>query len=687
MTAFALSTGKDNPFFKEYDTPFGVPPFDKIKFEHYMPAFEEGIKRQNEEIAAIVNNFDEPTFENVIVALDRTGGLLDKVSAVFYNMMSANTNSTLQDIAKSVTPMMSQHRDNITMNEDLFKKIKAVYDKIDMLNLNGENRKLLVETYKNFFRNGAALNSEQKEHLKAVNGQMAMSSLTYGQNVLGENNKFKLVISNKKDLAGLPQSAIDAAAQAGNETGNKGKWVFTLHNPSFIPFMTYADNRELREKMFNAYANRGYNKDEFENSHLVNELVNMRFEKALLLGYRHHADYVLEVNMAKDADNVERFLTELWGHARPNAERESHELQELIYREGKDFKLAPWDWRYYAEKLRVEKYNLNEEEVRPYFKLENVRDGIFEVTKRLFGLKYKELTNVPKYHTDATVYEVTREDGSHVGILYMDFHPRASKRGGAWMSSYRQQHKINGKNITPVVTIVCNFSKPTANTPALLTMDEVETFFHEFGHALHGLLSDCEYKSLSGTNVPRDFVELPSQIMEHWAFEPEVLAFYAKHYKTGEVIPKSLVEKIEKSSKFNQGFATTEYLAAALLDLKYHTLLTPLSQDPIEFENEYLKSIMMLPEIISRYRSTYFNHIFSGGYSAGYYSYIWSGVLDSDAFEAFKEKGIFDAETAKSFMENILMKGGTEDPMELYMRFRGHEPDIMPLLKKRGLVH
>ncbi|MBX3044052.1 MAG: M3 family metallopeptidase [Candidatus Kapabacteria bacterium] len=686
MSLNILAANKDNPFFKDYDTPFGVPPFDKIKLSHYMPAFEEGMKQQINEINAITSNSAEPSFDNVIVALEQTGALMDKVSSVFYNMMSANTSKELQDIAKMITPKMSKHRDDIMLNEKLFEKVKSVYDNKDGLDLNVEELRLLEETYKNFIRNGAALNAEEKLHLRAVNEEMSLLTLNFGQNVLAENNEFQLWIDKEDDLAGLPKSSIDGAAQAATEAGKKGRWLFTLHNPSWVPFMSYSEKRELREKMFWAYANRGNNRDKNDNSQIILRLINLRQEKARMLGFVHHADYVLADNMAKEAENVNRFLNELWNYANPMAEVEARHLQEIIDREGGDFMLAPWDWRFYAEKLRKEKYDLNEEELRPYFQLEKVRDGIFELTKRLFGLTYKLRNDIPKYHQDAIVYEVKKEDGSHLGILYMDFHPRASKRGGAWMSSYRQQHKKADKNITPVTTIVCNFSGATADKPALLTMDEVETFFHEFGHALHGLLSDCRFKSLSGTSVPRDFVELPSQIMENWAFEPEVLAFYAKHYKTGELLPKSLIEKMEKSSKFNQGFATTEYLAAALLDMKYHTLEAPIGLNPIDFEEEYLTSIGLIPEIIARYRSTYFNHIFSGGYSAGYYSYIWSGVLDSDAYEAFKENGIFDKATAQSFMDNILKKGGTEDPMELYRKFRGREPMLEPLLKKRGLI-
>ncbi len=685
MTATMIANSKDNPFFLEYDTPFGVPPFDKIKIEHYKPAFEEAIKKHNAEIDLITSQKSMPSFENVIVAMEHSGGLLDKVSTVFYNMMSANTSKELQTLAQELSPVMSKHNDDIMLNQALFDKIKSVYEQKDTLNLTAEQNKLLDETYKNFVRSGASLNDEDKLKLRTINEDLSILTLNFGQNILAETNEFKLIIDKKEDLAGLPGSVIDAASQTASETGSKGKWEFTLQNPSWIPFMTSSSNRGLREKMFRAYANRGNNENQYNNKNNILRIINLRLDKAQLLGFRNHADYILSENMAKTQDNVSRFLDELWAFTKPNAEREAQALQEIIDRENGNFKLEPWDWRYYSEKLREEKYNLNEEELRPYFQLENVRKGIFELTKRLYGITYTERKDIPKYHKNAVVYEVKKSDGSHLGIMYMDFHPRASKRGGAWMSSYRDQYRIDGKNITPIVTIVCNFSKPTKDTPALLTIDEVETFFHEFGHALHGLLSNCEYKSLSGTAVPRDFVELPSQIMENWALEPEVLALYANHYKTGEIIPQSLIEKIRNSSKFNQGFATMEYLAAAMLDMQYHTITSPVTLNPNDFENEYLKNIGLIPEIISRYRSTYFNHIFSGGYSAGYYSYIWSGVLDSDAFQAFKEKGLFDKTTADSFRTNILERGGTEDPMELYKKFRGREPQIEPLLKKRGL--
>ncbi len=676
-----------NPFFSEYNTPFGVPPFDKIKVEHYKPAILEGIKQHDKEINAIVVKRSMPTFESIIETLERSGELLDKVTTVFFNMNSCNTNAELQKIAQEVSPLLSKHSDDIMLNKDLFQRVKSVYENKDKLKLNQEQMKLLEETYKGFVRNGANLNDEQQKRLREINGELALLTLSFGQNILAENNSFKLVIDNKDDLAGLPQSAIDAAAETAKETGNEGKWVFTLHNPSWIPFMTYSAKRELREKMFYAYSKRGNNGNNLDNNENIIKIVNLRLEKAKLLGYDNYANYVLEEAMAKNSNNVDRLLEELWSFARNKAEMEANELQSMMNNEGiSDLTLEPWDWRYYSEKLRKERYSIDEEEARQYFQLENVKYGVFQIATLLYGLNFKEVKNVPLYHKDAVCYEVLNRDNSHLGLLYMDFFPRASKRGGAWMSSYRQQYKINGKNITPIVTVVCNFSKPTAEQPSLLTLDEVETLFHEFGHALHGLLSNCEYKSLSGTSVPRDFVELPSQIMENWAFEPQFLEKYAFHYKTNQVISPELVEKINNSSKFNQGFATTEYLAAAMLDMKYHTITVPLQNiTPNSFEDNYLKSINIAPQIISRYRSTYFNHIFSGGYSAGYYSYIWSEILDSDAYKLFKEKGIFDQNTAESFRKNILEKGGTVDPMELYINFRGREPMKEALLEKRGL--
>jgi peptidyl-dipeptidase Dcp len=545
---------------------------------------------------------------------------------------------------------------------------------------------LLEKYYRDFVRGGANLDKEKKARLREINQELSLLTLKFGENILKENNRFELIIENKEDLEGLPQSVIDAAAETAKERGYKGKWVFTLHKPSMIPFLTYSAKRELREKIFKAYINRGNHNDELDNKKILLKIVALRLERAKLLGYKTHAHYVLEENMAKNPENVYKLLDKIWKPALERAKKEAEELQQMIYKEGKNFKLQPWDWWYYAEKLKKEKYDFDDSVLRPYFKLENVIKGVFYVANKLYGLQFVERNDIPKYHPDVRVFEVKDADGSHIGILYTDYFPRASKRGGAWMNSFRKQSKIGGKEIHPVITNNGNFSKPVGDKPSLLSIEEVLTLFHEFGHALHGLLSNCTYPTLSGTSVPRDFVELPSQIMENWALEPEVLKVYARHYKTGEVIPQELIEKLKKAKLFNQGFATVEYLAAAYLDMDWHTLTELNNIDPLKFEEESMKRIGLIPEIVVRYRSPYFRHIFSGGYSAGYYSYIWAEVLDADAFEAFKEKGIFDKETAQSFRKNILEKGGTEDPMILYKRFRGAEPKVEPLLKRRGLI-
>lgn len=676
----------DNPLLCSFNTPFEVPPFDKIQNKHFKPAFEEAIKEHNEEIAAIVNNTEVPTFDNTVAALDYSGILLEKIGSVFYNLNSANTNDSLQQIAQEVSPMLSAHEDEILFNAQLFSRIKTVYDKKSTLKLTPEQDRVLSETYKDFISGGAGLDSINKEKLGKINSELSVLTLTFGQNLLAETNAFKLTIDNKNDLEGLPQGLIDAAAEEAEKDGKVGKWVFTLNNPSIMPFLQYSSKRDLREKMFRAYMMRGNNGNDKDNKALINQIVNLRLQRAKLLGYTDHASLVLDRNMALNSQNVYNLLNQLWEPALNRAKNEMADLQSFIDKEGKSFKLEAWDWRYYAEKVRKEKYDLDEEQLKPYFKLENVREGIFQVANKLYGLQFVEIHDIPKYHPDVVAYEVKNTDGSHVAVLYLDFFPRESKRGGAWMTSYRDQYRKDGQNISSVISLVCNFTKPTADQPSLLTLDEVETFFHEFGHGLHGMLSNCTYRSVSGTSVSRDFVELPSQIMENWAVEPEVLSLYAKHYKTGETMPASLIEKMEKSQYFNQGFATVEYLAASFLDMGFHTKADTASFDVVQFEKTTLDKINLMPEIISRYRSTYFNHIFAGGYSAGYYSYVWAEILDADAFDAFKQKGIFDPALAKAFRENILEKGGSEDPMVLYKRFRGSEPQITPLLKRRGLL-
>jgi peptidyl-dipeptidase Dcp len=675
-----------NPFFSEYATPFQVPPFDQIQEEHYLPAYEKGIAMHKQEIQQIINNPEEPNFENTIAALDRSGEQLSKVGYVFNCNKASNTNAQLQKIAKEVAPLVSGHYDDINLDPQLFQRISTVYDDRSNLELTAEQKTLLDKTYKDFVRGGAQLEEAKQARLREINTRISLLSLQFGDNVLAENNAYKLFLENEQDLSGLPEGVVAGAAEAAKEAGQEGKWLFTTHKPSMIPFLQYADNRDLREKLHKAYCARGDNDNELDNKKILVEMANLRLERAQLLGYETHAHYILEKRMAKKPEDVYNLLEPIWEAALPVAENEVREMQSLIDREGGDFKLEHWDWWYYAEKLRKEKYDLDEEALRPYFELENVRNGLFQVCTNLFGITFDERQDLPKYHPDAQVFEVKEADGSHLGILYMDFHPRASKRGGAWMNSYRKQYRKGDEKITPVITTVFNFSEPTGDQPALLSFEEVSTMFHEMGHALHGLFSDCTYESISGTEVAWDFVELPSSIMENWASEPEVIRLYGRHYETGEVIPEELIQKIKRASHFNQGFINVEYLSAAFLDMFWHTLKqsTP-DMDVDQFETESLNRIGLIPEIVVRYRSTHFSHIFSGGYSAGYYSYKWSEVLDADAFEAFKETSLFDPATARSFRDHILARGGSEDPMVLYKRFRGREPSIEPLLKRSGL--
>lgn len=674
-----------NPFFQPYDTPFNVPPFDRIKNEHFKPAILEGIKKHEAEISLIANNTEAPTFENTILAMENAGELLSEVNRVFGNYNSANTNDGLQAIAKETAPVLSAHSDDIALNEKLFARVKTIWNKKESLNLNLEQAKLLENRYKYFVRSGANLSGADKDKLRKINAELSLTSLKYGQNILAETNKYELVISDKKDLSGLPNELIEAASADAKAKGKEGKWVFTLSNSSVMPFLQYSSNRELRKEIWNAYQTRANHDDDLDNKTNAIKLANLRGEKARLLGYKSHSDYVLEESMAKNPQNVNKLLNDLWKPALEMAKNEASDIQKMMDKEGIKEKVQPYDWRYYTEKIRKERFDLDEQELKPYFSLDNVTKGVFQVTEKLYGLKFKQLNNVPVYHEDVTAWEVTEANGRHVGILYMDFFPRASKRGGAWMTSYRNQSMVNGERKAPVISIVCNFTKSTADAPALFTFDEVTTYFHEFGHALHGLLSNVTYKSLAGTSVPRDFVELPSQIMENWAAEPEVLKMYAKHYKTGATIPDELIQKLQKAGTFDQGFATVEYLAASLLDMDYHSQTAPITLDAATFEKNSMKKIGLIDAIIPRYRSTYFQHIFSGGYSSGYYSYIWSGVLDTDAFEAFKTTDLFNPEKAKLFRENVLERGGTEDPMILYKRFRGAEPSVEPLLRKRGL--
>lgn len=673
-------------FLTEYDTEFGMPPFDRISFEDFEPAFMKGMELEAAEIDSIVNNPEEPTFENTIVALDNSGSVLNRVSAVFYGLDGAETTDDIKALSEKLSPLLSEHSDNISLNDKLFARIKAVYDKRDSLNLSVEQRKLLEDKYEGFVRSGIMLDEESKTRMREINKELSALSLAFSQNVLKETNDYKLVITDEKDLAGLPQGVIAAAAETAKANGEDGKWVFTLQKPSWLPFLQYADNRDLREKLYKAMYMRGDNDNANDNKKIISDIVKLRTERAHLLGFKSHAHFILDRNMAKTPEAAYKLLNEVWSYALPQAKKEAAELQAMIDAEGGNFKLESWDWWYYTEKLREQKFALNESELKPYFKMENVREGVFAVAEKLWGITFKKIDNAPVYHPEVEVYEVLDKDGSHLSLLYTDYYPREGKRAGAWMSSFRKQQILNGVNIRPIIYNVGNFTRPTGDTPALLTLDEVETMFHEFGHALHGMFSNVTYLGQSGTSVSRDFVELPSQIMEHWAFQPEVLALYAKHYETGEVIPQELVDKIEAASKFNMGFTTTEFVAAALLDMDYYTMTEVKDIDVREFEKNAMAKIGLINEIIPRYRSTYFSHIFSGGYSAGYYAYMWAEVLDADAFQPFTEKGLFDQATAQSFRDNILSKGGSEESMTLYKRYRGAEPNPIYLLKNRGFV-
>ena len=674
-----------NPFFEEYSTPYGSVPFDEIKVEHFMPAFQEGMKQQTAEIEAIVNNPEAPTFENTIEAMENSGQLLSKVSYVFSCLTGAETNDELTALSMEISPLLSAHGDNISLNDGLFQRVKAVYEQKDQLNLNQEQARLLEITYKDFIRSGAALNEADKNRLREINMELSKLALQFSDNVLKETNQYMLVIDKEEDLAGLPESVIAAAATTAKNKGLEGKWVFTLHNPSRLPFLQYSERRELREALLKAYINRGDNDNEFDNKAIINKMVNYRIERSNLLGYNTFADYALENKMAQTPEAVFDLMAKIWERALPQAQKEAKELQAYINKEGGKFKLEAWDWWYYTEKVRKEKFDLDEAELKPYFKMENVREGIFMVANRLYGLNFKQLDNVDVYHPEVEVFEVSDADGSLIGLFYTDYYPREGKRSGAWMSSLRKQQVLNGQHVHPHIYNVGNFTRPVGNTPALLSIDEVETMFHEFGHALHGLLSKCTYNSLSGTSVSRDFVELPSQIMENWCMHPEGLKLYAKHYETGEIIPDELIAKIQASNTFNQGFTTVELVSAAYLDMFWHVLDKSQDFDVRAFETEQLTRLGLIPEIIVRYRSTNFIHIFKNNYSAGYYSYLWSEVLDADGFGLFEEKGIFDQTSATSFRKNVLERGNTDEPMNLYRAFRGADPNPEALLLRRGL--
>jgi len=678
---------EQNPFFKEYTTDFKAPPFDLIKEYHYLPAFKEGVKEQQKEIELIVNNSEAPNFSNTIVAFDKSGELLTKVGSVFYNIKETDNNDELQVIAREVAPLMTKHRDNISMNMELFKRVKSVYDQRKTLGLTPSQIRVVEKYYNDFVRNGAELSKEDQEKLKKLNEKLALLQLKFGENQLAETNEnFHLIIDKKEDLSGLPDGVIEAAALTAKQNGEEGKWMFSLQKPSLIPFLQYADNRALREKIYRGYFIRGNNNDEFDNKEIAIQMASIRADRAKLLGYDTHAEYVIDENMAKTPDKVYDFLNKLWEPALDKSKTELKEMQAIINAEGGDFELESWDWWYYAEKLRKAKYDLDEAQIIPYFQLSNVRDGMFWVANQLYGITFSSISSVPVYNDEVEVFEVKEADGSHLGLLYLDYHPRNSKGPGAWCTGFRESITRDGEKTAPLVSVVCNFTKPTGDAPALLNFDEVSTLFHEFGHALHGLFTTGEYKRTAGV-VPQDYVELPSQIMENWAAEPEVLKHYAKHYKTGEAIPDELIQKIQSSGHFNQGFATVEYLAASMLDMDWHSLNAAQQVgDALLFEKESMDRIGLIDEIIPRYRTTYFGHIFDGGYAAGYYVYIWAEVLDADAFDAFKQSGdIFNPQLAAKFRKHCLSECGEDEGMVQYMKFRGQEPTVDALLSKRGL--
>ncbi|WNC73441.1 M3 family metallopeptidase [Thalassotalea psychrophila] len=675
-----------NPFYQEYDTPFGIPPFEKIKMAHYKPAMEKGIAEVEAEIAAITNNPDAPTFENTIEAMEKGGDLLDKVTNTFYGLVGSMSTPEMQAISKEMSPKFSAMSDDINLNDKLFQRVKAVFDQKDSLTLNTEQKTLLEKSYKGFVRAGANLNEADKETLRGLNQQISSLSIQFGENLLNETNGFELVIENEKELDGLPESIVAAAAATATARGHEGKWVFTTHRPSFYPFLTYSTNRKLREQLFYAYTHRGDNDNANDNKAIASEMASLRYQRAQVLGYKTHAHYVLENNMAKTPENAYGLLDKVWPASLKRAKQEVVDMQEFAESQGADFKLEAWDWWYYSEKVKKMKYALDESITKPYFELNNTMQGVFYTANQLWGVEFKKRDDLPKYHPDVTTYEVFDKDGSSIGIYMTDFYVRESKRGGAWMSSFRKQFKMYGEDVKPIIYNVLNYPAPVNGEPVLLTFDQASTLFHEFGHAIQGLLSDGYYRSLTGTSLPRDYVEYPSQVMENWMTEPQVLNNFAKHYKTGEVIPAELVEKIQASGKFNQGFATTEYMAAALLDLKWHTLETAELQDADKFEADTLEELGLINEIAPRYRSTYFSHIFAGGYSSGYYGYIWSNIFDADTWEVFKDKGIFNQDAATGYRVNVLQSGGTEDPMTMYKRFRGKEPNPQYLLERRGLV-
>lgn len=686
----------DNPFFETYNTPFQIPPFSKIKDEHYMPAFEKGMEEHLAEIDAIAQNTASPTFENTVEELERTGKLLARVQRVFYNLAGSNTNPKLQELQRDLSPLISAHYDKISLNEDLFKRVEAVYQVRDSLELTAEQRKFLEDTRKGFVRSGALQTEEQKAEITKINSEISKLTTAYGQNLLAETNGFELIL-DKSDLDGLSDGVVQAAANSAKQKMDaaetdeekakyKDKYVFTPHRSSMYPFLTESSRRDLREKLYNSYVLRGDNDNEHDNKGVAAKIAKLRAQRAQVMGYETHAHFVLEERMVSNPEGVYKLLMQLWNPALARAKREVADMQEVVDSEGHDFKVAAWDWWQYSEKVRKAKYDLDEASLKPYLSIDNVLKGVFDTSNKLWGLTFTELHDIDVYHPDARVWEVKDKDGSHLGVFIGDYFTRSNKRGGAWMSSFKGQSNLDLVE-RPVVVNVCNFPGPVGDAPALLSFENVTTLFHEFGHALHGLLTNTRYQSMSGTSGPRDFTEFPAQILEHWAKEPAILKTFATHYETGEVMPDELIAKLLKASKFNQGFANTEYLAASLLDMDWHTLKADDElQDTDQFEKASMEKIGLIDEIAPRYRSTYFSHIFAGGYASGYYSYVHSAVLDSDGFAAFKETGdVFNPELAQKLRTHIYEKGSTEDAMVLYKKFRGREPQIEALLKVRGL--
>lgn len=678
-------TQAQNPFLTKYNTPHETVPFDKIKTEHYEPAVKEGMKQQMAEVDAIVNNPKAPTFQNTIIALEKSGATLNKVSTVLANLLGAETSDELQAVAEKVMPLLSEHGNNISLNSKLFERVKAVYDQKEKLGLNQEESMLLENAYKGFVRGGANLTGEKKEKYRALTNELSLLSLQYSQFILKEANKYEMLLTTQEQIAGLPESAREAAKLAAQEKGKQG-WLITLDAPSFLPFMQYSDNRDLRKELYMAYNTKCTHNNEYNTLGLVKRMANARMELAQLLGYNDYASYVLEERMAKNSDAVYKLLNQLVDAYKPTALNEYSEVQEYARKSaGQDFQLMPWDWSYYSEKLKDEKFSINTEMLRPYFELEKVKEGVFGLATTLYGITFKENKNIPVYHKDVSAYEVFDKDGKYLAVLYTDFHPRAGKSSGAWMTGYKSQWKDNGKDSRPHISLTMNFTKPTKDKPALLSFDEVNTFLHEFGHSLHGMFANSTYESLSGTSVYRDFVELPSQFMENYMIEKDFLHTFAKHYQTGEQLPDSLVQKIVDASNFNIAYACLRQVSFGLLDMAWYTLNKPFDGNVEEFEKQAWEKALILPKVDGTCMSAQFSHIFDGGYSAGYYGYKWAEMLDADAFSLFKEKGIFNKETAESFRNNILSKGGTEDPMVLYKRFRGQEPTIDALLIRDGI--